>query len=71
MLLAFGKKALIRIFYYKKHIQMGRLRHLCIDELCGIMVRVPGYRSRGPGSILGTTRFSQKQWVCNEVNSAS
>jgi hypothetical protein len=27
-----------------------------IDRLCGLVVRVLGYRSRGPGSILGTTR---------------
>jgi hypothetical protein len=26
--------------------------------LCGLLVRVPGYRSRGPGSILGATRLS-------------
>jgi hypothetical protein len=25
-----------------------------------LMVRVPGYRSRGPGSISGATRFSEK-----------
>jgi hypothetical protein len=25
-----------------------------------LMVRVPGYRSRGPGSIPGATRFSEK-----------
>jgi hypothetical protein len=30
------------------------------DRLCGLVVRVPGYRSRGPGSILCTTRFSEK-----------
>jgi hypothetical protein len=28
--------------------------------LCGLVVRVPGYRSRGPGSIPGTTKFSEK-----------
>jgi hypothetical protein len=28
--------------------------------LCGLVVRVPGYRSRGPGAILGATRFSEK-----------
>jgi hypothetical protein len=28
--------------------------------LCGQVVRVPGYRSRGPGSIPGSTRFSEK-----------
>jgi hypothetical protein len=26
------------------------------DRLCGLVVRVPGYRSGGPGSIPGTTR---------------
>jgi hypothetical protein len=27
------------------------------DRLCGLVVRVPGYRSRCPGSIPGATRF--------------
>jgi hypothetical protein len=27
------------------------------DLLCGKVVRVPGYRSRGPGSISGTTKI--------------
>jgi hypothetical protein len=31
-----------------------------IDRLCGLVVRVPGYRSRDPGSIPGATRFSEK-----------
>jgi hypothetical protein len=30
-----------------------------------------GYSSRGPGSIPGATRFSEKQWVWNGVHSAS
>jgi hypothetical protein len=30
------------------------------DSLCGLVVRVPGYRSRCPGSIPGGTRFSEK-----------
>jgi hypothetical protein len=30
------------------------------DPLCGLIVRVPGYRFRGPGSIPGTVRFSEK-----------
>jgi hypothetical protein len=29
-------------------------------RLCGPMVRVPGYRSRGPDSIPGSTRFPEK-----------
>jgi hypothetical protein len=31
------------------------------DHLCGLVVRVLGYRSGGPGSIPGTTRFSGKK----------
>jgi hypothetical protein len=27
------------------------------DRLCDLVVRVPDYRSRGPGSIPGATRF--------------
>jgi hypothetical protein len=30
------------------------------DRLCGLVVRVPSYRSRGPGSIPGSIRFSGK-----------
>jgi hypothetical protein len=30
------------------------------DRLCCLLVRVHGYRSRGVGSIPGTTRFSEK-----------
>jgi hypothetical protein len=30
------------------------------DRLCELVARVPGYRSRGPGSIPGATRFSEK-----------
>jgi hypothetical protein len=30
------------------------------DRLCGLVNSVPGYRSRGPGSIPGATRFSEK-----------
>jgi hypothetical protein len=29
-----------------------------VGSLCGLVVRVLGYRSGGPGSILATTRFS-------------
>jgi hypothetical protein len=41
---------------------------------CGLVVRVLGYRSGGPGSIPGTTRFSEKinsSGVWNGVHSAS
>jgi hypothetical protein len=41
------------------------------DRLCGLVVRVPGYRFRGPGSILSATRFFEKYFVWNRVHSAS
>jgi hypothetical protein len=31
---------------------------IIIDRLCGLVVRVLGYRSGGPGSIHGTTKKS-------------
>jgi hypothetical protein len=42
-----------------------------IDRLYGLVVRVPGYRSTGPGSIPSATRFSDKSWVWDGVHSAS
>jgi hypothetical protein len=33
------------------------LRIYCVVLCCGLLVRISGYRSRGPGSIPGTTRF--------------
>jgi hypothetical protein len=41
------------------------------EGLCGLVVSVPAYRSRGPGSNPGATRFSEKYWVWNGVHSAS
>jgi hypothetical protein len=41
------------------------------DHLYGLVVRVPGNRSIGPGSISGATRISEKQCVWNGVHSAS
>jgi hypothetical protein len=35
--------------------------NVLVDRLCGLVVRVLGYRSGGPGSIPGTTRFSEKK----------
>jgi hypothetical protein len=31
-----------------------------MDRLCGLVVRFPGYRSIGAGSIPGATEFSEK-----------
>jgi hypothetical protein len=41
------------------------------DHLYGLVVRVPVYRSRGPGSVPGAIRFSEKQWDRNGVHSLS
>jgi hypothetical protein len=41
------------------------------DHLCGLVIRVPDYRSSGLGSIPGTTRYFEKQFVWNGVHSAS
>jgi hypothetical protein len=34
----------------------------CVEHLrlCGLVVRIPDYRSWGPGSIPGTIKFSEK-----------
>jgi hypothetical protein len=40
------------------NLEDGILAISVVDEIC--CVRVSGYRSRGPGSIPGATRFSQK-----------
>jgi hypothetical protein len=59
----------LRIFYRVQSIAFTRVffvvpitREICgfvvssLDRLCGLVVRVLGYRSGGPGSIPGTTR---------------
>jgi hypothetical protein len=41
----------------------GDFNEICIyskDRLCGLVVRVPGYRSRDLGSIPNVTKFSEK-----------
>jgi hypothetical protein len=46
-----------RVYYPPKIYELhGTVR----DRLCGLVVRVLGYRSGGPGSIPGTTRFFGK-----------
>jgi hypothetical protein len=41
--------------------------YIYFDRLCGLVVRVLGYRFGGPGSIPGTTRFSDKKKKGNQV----
>jgi hypothetical protein len=50
-----GYKIVPIITYYFK-----LLAKLYEDLLYGLVVRVPGYRSRGRGSIPGANRFSEK-----------
>jgi hypothetical protein len=40
----------IELFYIK----------FSVDRLCGLVVRIPGYKSGGPGYIPGSTRFFEK-----------
>jgi hypothetical protein len=55
-------------FYLMKHNINMHIKQ--IDRLCGLVVRVLGYRSGGPGSIPGTTRkISSGVW--NGVHTAS
>jgi hypothetical protein len=58
----FENKDLKRIFGSKRDeiIRSWRKFYYDDDRLCGLVVRVPGFRSRGPGSILDATRFSEK-----------
>jgi hypothetical protein len=41
---------------YKETVALLLLLLLWFDRICGLVVRVLGYRSGGPGSIPGTTR---------------
>jgi hypothetical protein len=53
-----------------KNIPILKYITLSPNHLCALVVRDPGYISRGPGSIPGAIRFSEK-WVWNGVHSAS
>jgi hypothetical protein len=46
--------------YLKIFFRYFRMANATFDLLCGLVVRVSGYRSRGQVSIPNTTRFSEK-----------
>jgi hypothetical protein len=46
-------------FYFSSIVSFRRWV-VVSDRLCGLVVRDPGYRSRGPSSLPGTTKFSEK-----------
>jgi hypothetical protein len=54
---------MVRISLYSSTQQITTTIMIIIDRLCGLVVRVLGYRSGGPGSIPGTTK---KKGVCLE-----
>jgi hypothetical protein len=58
MLLRIKKQVEAYLYFPYIFIVLCLIRHT--DSLCGLVMRVPGYRSRGPGSIPGATRFSEK-----------
>jgi hypothetical protein len=45
----------MRIYIKIQNLKLSKSRSL-VDRLCGLVVRVLGYRSGGPGSIPGTTK---------------
>jgi hypothetical protein len=47
-------------FVVKTVIKQGKPHKYEYDRLCGLVVRVLGYRSGGPGSIPGTTKNSSR-----------
>jgi hypothetical protein len=54
-----SEAASIYLFLHTLYI-LKTNKWISVDSLCGLVVRVPGYRSRGQGSIPGATRFSEK-----------
>jgi hypothetical protein len=58
------------MYYYYYYITCFPVT-MYLDSLYGLVVRISGYRSRGPGSIPDATRFSEKYCVRNGVHSAS
>jgi hypothetical protein len=52
----------LKRYHFKGIFKVTDLHQFTYVEftLCGLVVRVPGYRTRGPGSIPGATTFSEK-----------
>jgi hypothetical protein len=44
----------IRLLFWGEYIKITVMSYY---RLCGLVVKLPGYRFRGPGSIPGATRF--------------
>jgi hypothetical protein len=50
----------LTLFYDHYNEETAFVIEMYKEILWGLAVRVPGYRSRGPGSTPGATRFSSK-----------
>jgi hypothetical protein len=51
----------LNYYIFEKKKKKGILNYgVSSGRLCGVVDRVPGYRSRGRGLIPGATRFSEK-----------
>jgi hypothetical protein len=48
-----GNQEICNQYFGKTNFERNRLFE---DRLCGLVVRFPGYKYRGPGSIPGTTK---------------
>jgi hypothetical protein len=46
----------------ERNVEVSYVKEVLVTavRLCAVVVIVPGYRSRGPGSIPGATRFSER-----------
>jgi hypothetical protein len=51
-----GSEAVSSYSVSYENIKANKIAGVYLDGPCGLLVRVPGYRSRGPGSIPGATR---------------
>jgi hypothetical protein len=47
-----------KVIWSRKKLHYNKIHNLYLTPRV-LVVRVPGYRSRGPGSIPGATRFSE------------
>jgi hypothetical protein len=54
-----SEAASIYLFLHTPYI-LKTNKWISVDIICGLVVRVSGYRSRGLGLIPGATRFSEK-----------
>jgi hypothetical protein len=57
---AISQKTALFKYIYARELSYSCAFIDCWPEMCGLVVRVPGYRYRVPGMIPGATRFSEQ-----------